>query len=300
MLGGALERHWRAAVSALTILVSFSVALSAQRTVTRSIFVNAADSAGRPVLDLTAADFQVTENGVKREITRATLGSAPMRIVLMVDSSTPVGPMINTFKKALAVFVETLPPQHEVAFVSSGAQIRVRARPTDSRDKLRAEMARFASEGGANAFLDTLLEADTRFLKTAPAQWPAFVIVTTDNGDNRKEPDVVAYNKFMNDFLARGGAAHAVIVTGKQTGPVTDLVTNLVDNVGGFRQTVNTDTSLPERLRDIAERLDIDHRVMMNRYQIAYAGDSAIAAPVVSVTVSREDVRVQMSVRRPF
>jgi hypothetical protein len=295
-----MVRQRRAIVPAILILVSISVSLDAQRTVTRSIFISATDGAGRPVLDLTSADFQITESGAKRSITRATLGTAPLRIVLMVDSSTPVGPMINTFKKALATFVDTLPPHHEVAFISSGSQIRVRARPNDTRDKLRAEMARFASEGGANAFLDTLLEADTRFLKTAPAQWPAFVIVTTDNGENRKEPDVVAYNKFMNDFVARGGAAHAIILAGQQSGPVTDLVTNLVDNVGGFRQTLVADNSLPERLREIAERLDIDHRVMMNRYEIAYAGDPTIAAPVVNVSVSRDDVRVQMSPRRPF
>ena len=295
-----MARQWRAIVSTIAILVAMSVSLLAQRTVARSIFVSAIDGAGRPVLDLTPADFQVTESGAKRDVTHAALGSAPMRIVLMVDSSTPVGPMINTFKKALAAFVDTLPPQHEVAFISSGSQIRVRTRPNDARDKLRAEIARFSSEGGANAFLDTLLEADTRFLKTAPAQWPAFVIVTTDNGDNSKEPDVVAYNKFMNDFVARGGAAHAVILMGKGTGPVTDLVANLVDNVQGLRQTLNTDNSLPERLRDIAERLDIDHRVMMNRYQITYAGNPAIAAPVVNVGVSRDDVRLQMSPRRPF
>ena len=295
-----MRRQRRAIVSAIAILISMTVSLSAQRTVARSIFVSATDGAGRPVLDLTPADFQITESGAKRQITRATLGSAPMRIVLMVDSSTPVGPMINSFKKALATFVDTLPPHHEVAFISSGSQIRVRARPNDTRDKLRMEMARFSSEGGANAFLDTLLEADTRFLKPAPAQWPVFVIVTTDNGDTRKEPDVVSYNKFMNDFLARGGAAHAVILAGKQSGPVTDLVTNLVDNVGGFRQTLVADNSLPERLREIAERLDIDHRVMMNRYEIAYAGDPAIAEPVVNVSVSRDDVRLQMSPRRPF
>src|SRR5687768_8494224 len=169
MLGAAMGRQWRAIASAIAVLISIAASLSAQPTVARSIFVSATDGAGRAVLDLTPADFQITESGAKRQITRATLGSAPMRIVLMVDSSTPVGPMINTFKKALATFVETLPPHHEVAFISSGSQIRVRARPSDTRDKLRAEIARFSSEGGANAFLDTLLEADTRFMKTAPA-----------------------------------------------------------------------------------------------------------------------------------
>ena len=300
MPGTNKERQRRAVVAAIAILVSMTVSLHGQRAITRSIYVSAIDAIGRPVLDLRPADFEITESGSKREVTGATLGSAPMRIVLMVDSSTPVGPMVNTFKKALAVFADTLPPQHEVAFISSGSQIRVRTRPGDGRDKLRSEMARFSSEGGANAFLDTLLEADTRFLKTAPEQWPVFVIVTTDNGDARKEPDVVSYNKFMNDFVARGGAAHAVIIVGKQTGPVTDLVSNLVDNVQGFRQTLNTDNSLPERMRDIAERLDIDHRTMMNRYQVTYAGDPAVTAPFVNITTSRDDVRLQMSARRPF
>jgi hypothetical protein len=286
--------------AAIAIFLSISATLSAQRTVTRSVWVNVVDGAGRPALDLTAADFQVTENGAKREVTRATLGNAPMRIVLMVDSSTPVGPMINNFKTALQTFVETLPPQHEVAFISSGGQIRVRTRPADTRDKLRAEVARFASEGGANAFLDTLLEADKRFFRTAPEQWPAFVIVTTDNGDTRREPDVETYNRFMNDFLARGGAAHAVIVSGQQPGPVTDLTTNLVDNTGGLRQTLNTSNSLPARLKDIAERIDIDHRIMMNRYEVAYAGDPKVTGGVVNVNVSRTDLRLQMSTRRPF
>lgn len=296
----AETRRWGAMVSAIATLVGMSVSLSAQRTVSRSVFVSVVDTAGRPALDLTRADFQVTENGAKRDVTRATRGDAPMRIVLMVDSSTPVGPLIYNFKTALAGFVDTLPPQHEVAFISSGGQIRVRTQPGDSRDKLRAEVARFASQGGANAFLDTLLEADKRFLKTAPEQWPVFVIVTTDNGDGRKEPDIATYNTFMNDFLARGGAAHAVIVAGTQTGSVTDLVTNLVGNAGGLHQTMNTANSLPARLTDIAERLDIDHRIMMNRYEVADAGDPKIAAGMVNVTVSRDDLRLQMSTRRPF
>jgi hypothetical protein len=54
-------------------------------------------------------------------------------------------------------------------------------------------------------------------------------------------------------------------------------------------------------MKDIAERIDIDHRVMMSRYEIAYEGDPAMVAPVVQVSVpSRDDVRLKMSPRRPF
>ena len=273
--------------------------LSAQR-VTRTVFISAVDGGGNPVLNLTAADFEVTENGSKREVTRASLGNAPLRIVLLVDSSTPVAPMLNTFRTALLAFTDELPEIEEVVFVTSGGQIRVRTPPGSDRNTLRSEIARFASEGGANAFLDTMLEADKRFLKTAPGQWPAFVIVTTDNGDTTREPNVKDYNNFMNDFLGRGGTAHAVIVQGKRTGSTTDIVANLVDNTGGLRATIVTDHSLPARLRDIADRLADDHQQMMTRYEVSFAGDAKALEPVVAVTVNRDDVRVQMSVRRPF
>jgi hypothetical protein len=273
--------------------------LLAQRA-SRLVFVNAVDGAGAPVLNLTAADFQVTENGVTREVVRAALGGAPLRIVLMVDSSTPVAPMINNFRTALNAFVDELPEVEEIVLVSSGGQIRVRTQPNDDRAKLRAEIARFASEGGANAFLDTLLEADRRFLRTAPGQWPAFVVVTTDNGDGTREPNVDDYNRFMNDFLARGGTAHAVIVQGRRTGSTTDMIANLVDNVGGIRHTIVTDHSLPVRLREIADRLADDHQRMMTRYEVSFTGDAKAVQPVVNVSVNRDDVKIRMSVRRPF
>jgi hypothetical protein len=137
-------------------------------------------------------------------------------------------------------------------------------------------------------------------MKTAPGQWPAFVFVTTDNGESTKEPNTDEYNRFMNDFLARGGAAHAVILAGRRIGWVTDIVANLVDNTGGIRTTINSEPSLPERLREIANRLADDHQRMMKRYEVVYAGDPKELEPVVTVKVSRDDVRLQMSVRRPF
>ena len=288
-------------VSAVTVLVVMSVSLAAQRTITRSIYVSAVDEAGAPVLNLTPADFQITEDGFQREVTRATLLNGPMRIVLLVDSSTAVGPMLNNFRTALNGFIDELPEEEEVVFVSSGGQIRVRTQPGTDRVKLRTEVEHFAAEGGANAFLDTMLEADKRFLKNVPpGQWPAFVIVTTDRGENTREPNVKDYNTFMQDFLSRGGAAHAVIITGKNTGQVTDMVANLVDNTAGMRHTIVADSNLPVRLRDIANRLADDHQRMMRRYEVRYAGDPAAIQPTVVVKSSRDGVLLQMSVRRPF
>ena len=126
------------------------------------------------------------------------------------------------------------------------------------------------------------------------------VIVTTDNGDNPSRAGGARYNRFMNDFLNRGGAAHAVVIAGKQTGPVTDLAQNLVENTGGIYTTIVVDSSLPERLKNIAQRLSDDHHAMADRYEVEFTGNGKLLQPTIIVKTSRDDIRLQMSPRRPF
>lgn len=295
------RRSRRRLVLAAAMLAAISVSLAAQRNrTTRLVFVSATDDTGAPVLNLTRADLQVTENGNPCEVTRVSRGNAPMRILLLVDSSTSMDPMMNTFRDALNAFVDAVPPEHEIAFISTGGQLRVRTPPTRDRQLLKAEISRFASGGGANAFLDTLIEADRRFLTSAPGQWPVIVIVTTDKGENRREFNLDRYNAFMNSFVARGGAAHAIIVRGQEVGPVTDLAQNLVENTRGLHGAINTDTALPERVVAIAKRLSADHEQMRNTFEVEFIGDSKVVSPMVNVLVSRDGVNLEMSGRRPF
>lgn len=294
-----MTRNWQSALVALALVVAVPLSLSAQR-IAKRVFISAVDEVGRPVTDLTAAELRLTEDGNRRDVTRATIGTAPMRIVLMIDSSSAVSAMMSQFRAALNAFLDMLPPEHEVTFVTTGGQIRVRTQPSTDREKLKLEIGRFASEGGANAFLDTMVEADQRFLKSAPTQWPVLVIVTTDNGETRREPDLRLYNAFMNDFLGRGGTAHAIVLSGKQTGPVTDLTQNLVQNTGGTYVSIVVDSGLPDRMKDIAQRLADDHHLMEDRYEVEFAGDAKLLQPTIRVDTSRPGVRLQMSPRRPF
>lgn len=294
-----MPRRLIAALATAVFVVAVPLSMSGQRTAKR-IFVSAVDDKGEPVVDLTAKDFQVTENGVTRDVTRATLGTAPMRVVLMVDSSTSIQPMMVSFRNALNAFADTLPPEHEVTFVTSGGQIRVRTEPSTERDQLKTAIGLLAAEGGANAFLETLIESDQRFLKPAPDRWPVFVILTTDMTDSQREPDVARYNKFMNDFLARGGNAHAVLMAGKRSGPVSDLTMNLVQNVGGMYTPLVADSGLPQRLTAIARRLAEDHLQMRDRYEVEFTGEAKAVQATVNVGVSRAGVTLDMSPRRPF
>ena len=282
----------------LAIVAVLSPAVLAQRA-SKRVFVQVVDEHEKPVTNLTAADFEIEEDRTAREVTRLNPGTAPMRIVLLVDSSTSTQPMMTMFRNALNEFVDAVPPQHEISLITSGSQIRVRTEPSTDRARLKSSIGLLQSEGGANAFLETLMEADQRFLKPAAGKWPVFVILTTDIGEVRREPDIPRYNRFMNDYLSRGGSAHAIIMQGKSFGPITDIAQNFVQNMGGMYLSLIVDSGLPARMHTIAERLDADHQKMATWYEVEFAGDAKLTQPVINVRVTRDGLRAILSTRRP-
>lgn len=196
---------------------------------------------------------------------RAPLNSAPMRVLLLVDSSSAVSPMLTDFRAGLRGFLDTLPDDAEVAFLSTGGQLRIRVPPTTDREALRAAAASFSSQGGANAFLESLLEADQRFLKNAPLRWGIIVILTTDAGEGVIQPRIEAYNAFAMDFVARGGRAHGIVIQGKRTGVTSEVVRNLVENTGGVHETVLLSTAVPARMRELAYQVAEDEAMRPGR-----------------------------------
>lgn len=183
---------------------------------------------------------------------------SPMRIVLLVDSSSAMASHLTNFRAGLHAFIDAIPEDAEVTFITTGGQIRIRVPVTTDRQKLHNAAGMFASDGGANSMLETMMEADKRFLKPAADRWPIFVILTSDNAETRNEPRIDEYNKFMNDFLRRGGIAHAIVLKGNQTGIVTDITLNLTGNTGGIYQAIAVANGLGDQMKKIGERLVLD------------------------------------------
>jgi hypothetical protein len=285
------------AVLAAAALLS-PLAVSAQRPAVRRIFVQVVDPSAKPILDLAASDFALTENDVPRKVTRATLVNQPLRIVLLVDSSANMAPWLMQWREGLRAFIEHLPGPHEVALISTGRQLRVRVPPTADRARLLAAADSFTSDEGANAFLDSLMEADKRFLRTDPPRWPVFLILTTDNGATLRELHIEEFNPFVRQFIARAGSAHAVLVQGKNTGITTELVMNLTGNAGGVQDTMVMGNGVPARMHAAALRIHDEYQQMLTRYELEYAGEATTGE--VSVDVWRPDTRVLVSFRRPF
>ena len=181
-----------------------------------------------------------------------------MRIVLLVDSSSAVSSMVNQFRAGLKSFLDALPGDPEIVLVTTGGQIRIRVGPTSDRQKVQAAAGAFAPDGGANAFLDTLLEADRRLLKPAPDFRSVFVILTTDMGTTLGDVRTDTYTRFVEDYVSRGGRAHAVVVQGLNTGFTTRIAENLVQNTGGYYDAVRIANALPRVMKTLADYVAAD------------------------------------------
>jgi Mg-chelatase subunit ChlD len=282
-------------------VVCVGTALVSAQDATRRVFVRVQTVNGSPVTTLSAPDFHVRENGFERPVVRAGLATGPMRILLLVDASGTMAPMLTDFRRALHQFADTLPAGHEVAFISISGQLRVRIEPTADRDALQRAISLFASEGGANVLIDALFEADRRFLRTAPERWPVIVLVTTDSVAQRRNALFDQFDAFTSNLVARAGTAHAVVIRGRNsTGLNTEIARSLTQNTGGIFEQVAISNSLHDHLRKIAERIADDHRAMANTYEVEWESGAKGDRPNIDISVARERSRLSVSLRRPF
>ena len=184
----------------------------------------------------------------------------PMRIIMLVDSSSAISPMITQFRAALHGFLDQLPDHGdpEIGVVTTGGHLRVRVEPTTDRAKLHGMADGFAADGGGNVFLDTLLEADKRFFKSVPDRRPILVILTTDLVPSLGDQRIEQYNKFMNEFISKGGRAHAIVIGGVNSGYTTLISENLVKNSGGYYESVALANPIPRIMKTVAEYVAVD------------------------------------------
>jgi hypothetical protein len=204
-----------------------------------------------------AALFALTLVTVSPHAQGPTLGP-PMRIVLLVDSSAAVPSMLNMFRSGLTTFIDAMPAEIEIGLVSSGGQMRVRVAPTTDRQRLKKAAESFAPDQGANQFLDSLLEADQRFLRVSNTR-PLFMILTTDMARLVNELRIGDYNKFVDSFRGRRGMAHAIVVRNSDAGMVTPIAENLVKNTGGRIETIAAPNAIPRLMEEFAQLVNAQY-----------------------------------------
>jgi hypothetical protein len=304
-----------AAISACAALCA-SAHVSAQSK-TASLYVRAVDAAGAPVADLRPTEMQLTVDGKPGKISLVTYLGGPRRVMLLVSNNSQLE--LNPMREGLEQFVTGIPSDDEIGLGTTSGQYHPRVELSTDRSRLLEFVKTLPVEDGNNTNMDGLVEVYKRFLEKEQRE-PVIVVVTTEGSEASSVRDEV-FNKFVQDYAARGGITHVVLVSiaagGAPPRPTaspsrtrpdnailsydTDaesIVTmNITKSTGGDYQIVNAVTAIPEKLKEIAADIKADESLTAGWYKVVFAADKPPNA--VRFQISRPDTKFGLSQVRP-
>ncbi len=180
-----------AAVLALTLMAAAAPAVAQQPTFRAEIDlvnfgVTVTDRRGNYITDLTADDFEITEEGQKQRLTFFARGdqleSAPeMHVGLLFDTSGSMGQDIQLARSAAIKFLNTLSDAEDMTLVDFDTEVRV-ARYGQQDFPRMVERIRSRKPDGWTALYDAL---GVYLDGAAENEGRTILVIYTDGGDTR-------------------------------------------------------------------------------------------------------------------
>lgn len=265
----------------------------------RSIHASVLDRRGAPVTALTAADFIVRENGVKREVLDVSHASEPIRIAVLVDTSQAIQPHVNDLRQALRVFFKQLQGEHEIGLFEFGDRPTRLVEYTADQSPLEAGVGRLFARPGSGAYLlDAIVEV-ARGLRQREGARSAIVVITAEGPEFSDR----YHENVLDELRSSGAALYSFVLDRRRISLRTDGVrereftlTKGATMTGGRRDDLLTSMALPDRLSELATELNTQYRIVYARPDQLTAPDKIdVAVKGGSLTVRAP--RVPMGVR---
>jgi VWFA-related protein len=137
---------------------------------------------GRPVTGLSAADFELRDNGVVQSIDSVTIDDVPVSMLLVLDTSNSVdGETLQGLKAGAVAAIDALGERDRVAIISFASTVRLLADWSAPTPQLR-DAVHTVPTGGATALYDALFAALT-FRDEQPGR-RQFLVVFSDGSDS--------------------------------------------------------------------------------------------------------------------
>jgi Ca-activated chloride channel family protein len=165
------------------------------------------DAQGRVVNGLTAADFQVFEDGVPQKIEQAVTDPIPATYTLLVDSSQSMSRRMEFVRDAAREFPQHLRRSDDVMVVPFSRSLGAITGPTKDRDTLAGAIDAIKS-GGGTAILDCLAAVAGQ-LKAVPSRH--IIVLVTDGYD---ENSGLEFEKALDAIKADGATVYVIAIGG--------------------------------------------------------------------------------------
>ncbi|HEV2488748.1 MAG TPA: VWA domain-containing protein [Candidatus Acidoferrales bacterium] len=165
-----------------------------------------ANAAGEPVLNLTQKDFEVFDDGKSQPITHFDLGGDPLSIVLVLETSSRIAPLLPELRKAGIIFTEmVMAGTGEAAVVGYDDQVDLLRPMTTDPDRV-LDAIRHIREGTSGARLYDALSRAEDILEAQPEERRRVILVMGEKNDSGSETKLGA-------FLRRAQLANTSIYT---------------------------------------------------------------------------------------
>ena len=169
----------------------------------------------RPVVGLTAADFELRDNGVRQPVELVAVESLPLTTFLLLDTSGSVaGEKLLRLQAAGRALLGGLRADDEASLVTFDQEVRVRVPPTSDRPRLERAVNGILP-GGATALYDALY-AGTLIVS---GRGRSLLVVFTDGEDNLSWLDAAQVRRVL---LESNVLVQAVGIVPREEGTTRD------------------------------------------------------------------------------
>ena len=119
--------------------------------------VTVRDSRGVMVHDLEAKNFEVTDNGIAQKISHFDLGGDPLSLVILVETSSRIEPLMSEIRKTGILFTQTvMGPTGEAAVVGFNDSVDKLEDFTTNADSLESTIANLRSGTSGSKLYDAM------------------------------------------------------------------------------------------------------------------------------------------------
>src|SRR5215471_18889278 len=195
----------------------------------------------RLIGDLSRDDFEVTENGVRQKISYFSRDELPLSIILLLDVSRSVRPIIHQIRDGALNALQRLKPEDEVAVMAFGTTYKLAQDFTRDRPLVSETITSVTANDdlGNGTFLGNALESAATHMRAAPASGSRRVIlIVTDNIAFTSDRET---KSIVDELLDSGTVVYGLIVqaaVGKafkimSFGQLSKGVNDFVERTGG-------------------------------------------------------------------
>lgn len=247
------------------------------------LYASVVSKDGSPVLDLTAKDFIVREDGLAREILRVDRDTDPLQIALLVDNSAPMRNTLADLRRAVAAFVDSTREGVQIALITLAERPTIVVAYTADHAALRKAINKMFAYDAANYLLDGIAETSQGLSKRT--MWRSIIVVLTGNGP---ELSYRQYTEVLR-FFREGGAVLHVLMLGMESGRAgREIVLGKgTSETGGRYEIVLAASALELKTKQVASEIS-------NQYRVIYARPDRLVPPKhTEVSVRRPDLRAR-------